>query len=233
MTTFTPYSGHFAGYQIEKGKLFLDLSYTLKNNRIIGKNDVRFDHFTLGEKVSSKFATNLPVKSALALLKDRKGQIKFKLPIEGETNSPKFSLGNVIKTALINMVVNIVSAPFDYISGMFSDGNDLKQINFINTMATLTEEESKKLIALKAMLKERPDIKLEIQASASLAEFPEDKRKKLTEDDLRELSITRAKMVQDFIADEEISAERLYILNPKAYLDEVLHNEVIFTLNAE
>ena len=95
------------------------------------------------------------------------------------------------------------------------------------------KEENKKFQALKTMLKERPEIKLEIQATASLLEFPENKRKKITEDDLRELSMNRAKKVQDLLADEEISAERLYILNSKTFLDDTLHSEVLFTINVE
>lgn len=230
MTTFTPYSGHFAGYQIEKGKLFLDLGYTLKNNKIIGKNNILLDQFTLGEKVNSKFATNLPVKFALALLKDRKGQIKFKLPVAGDTNSPTFAMGNLIKTALVNMLVNIVTAPFDYISGMFADGMDIKTVHFINTQSEVSLEEIEKISAIKTILKERPDLKLEIQASASLAEYPEQKRKKITDDELRELSIKRAQKIQDLLTDQEIAPERLYILNVKTYNDESLHTETLFNM---
>lgn len=230
MTTFTPYSGHFAGYQIEKGKLFLDLGYTLKNSKIIGKNNVLLDQFTLGEKVGSKFATNLPVKLALALLKDRKGQIKFKLPVEGDTNSPKFALGNLIKTALVNMLVNIVTAPFDYISSMFSDGVDIKTVNFLNTQSELSLEELEKISMIKKILKERPDLKIEIQSTASLAEFPEQKRKKITDDELRELSIKRAQRIQELLTDQEIAPERLYIMNVKTYNDGSLHSETLFNM---
>lgn len=230
MTTFTPYSGHFAGYQIEKGKLFLDLGYTLKNSKIIGKNNVLLDQFTLGEKVGSKFATNLPVKLALALLKDRKGQIKFKLPVEGDTNSPKFALGNLIKTALVNMLVNIVTAPFDYIAGMFSDGVDIKTVNFLNTESELSLEEMEKISTIKKILKERPDLKIEIQSTASLAEFPEQKRKKITDDELRELSIKRAQRIQEMLTDQDIAPERLYIMNVKTYNDDSLHSETLFNM---
>lgn len=163
MTTFTPYSGHFAGYEIKKGKLFLDLNYTLLNNRIKGKNDVLLDQFTLGNKVESEKATNLPLKLALALMKDRKGQIKFKLPVEGDVNSPSFSLGNLIFTALKNMLINIIAAPFDFISSLIGGGKDLQLVYFEPGTNTLQKDQEEKFAKIAQALEERPNLAVEIK----------------------------------------------------------------------
>ena len=56
------------------------------------------DQFTLGKKVDNETATNLPVKLALALLKDRDGKIVMSLPVEGDINSPQFSFGGIVWT---------------------------------------------------------------------------------------------------------------------------------------
>jgi hypothetical protein len=167
LTTFTPYSGHFAGYEISKGKLFLDLKYVLANNRIKGKNQVLLDQFTLGKKVESEHSTNLPVKLALALMKDRKGQIKFQLPVEGDLNSPSFSWGNLIFTALKNMLINIATAPFTFISSLFGGGDDLQNLLFEAGATQMVNNENAKIQSLAQALEERPNLDLEIQGQYS------------------------------------------------------------------
>ncbi|WP_374076873.1 DUF748 domain-containing protein [Bdellovibrio bacteriovorus] len=163
MTTFTPYSGRFMGYEIKKGKLFLDLNYTLVNNRIRGKNQVLLDQFTLGDKVESEHSTNLPLKLALALMKDRKGQIKFKLPVEGDVNSPSFSFGNLIWTALKNMLINIVAAPFDFLASLIGGGPDLQMVFFEPGTSVLSPNQTEKMDQLVKALDERPNLALEIR----------------------------------------------------------------------
>lgn len=163
MTTFTPYAGVFAGYEIKKGKLFLDFNYSLVNHRIKGKNQVLLDQFELGNKVESEKAPHWPLKLALALMKDRKGQIKFKLPVEGDVNSPSFSWGNLVWTAIKNMFVNILAAPFDFLSSAFGGGEDLQMVFFEPGEAALTTNESAKIMNLAKALTERPNLSLEIK----------------------------------------------------------------------
>lgn len=163
MTTFTPYSGRFMGYEIKKGKLFLDLNYSLVNNRIRGKNQVLLDQFTLGDKVESEHSTNLPLKLALALMKDRKGQIKFKLPVEGDVNSPSFSFGNLVWTALKNMLINIVAAPFDFLASLSGGGPDLQMVFFEPGTPVLSPNQTEKMDQLAKALDERPNLSLEIR----------------------------------------------------------------------
>ncbi|QDK37103.1 DUF748 domain-containing protein [Bdellovibrio sp. NC01] len=163
MTTFTPYAGVFAGYEIKKGKLFLDFNYVLVNHRIKGKNQVLLDQFELGNKIESDKAPHWPLKLALALMKDRKGQIKFKLPVEGDVNSPSFSWGNLVWTAIKNMFVNILAAPFDFLSSAFGGGEDLQTVFFEPGAASLTTNESAKILNLAKALNERPNLSLEIK----------------------------------------------------------------------
>ncbi|MDG0816290.1 DUF748 domain-containing protein [Bdellovibrio svalbardensis] len=163
LTTFTPYSGKFAGYEISKGKLFLDINYTLVNNQIKGKNQVLLDQFTLGNKIESENSTHWPVKLALALMKDRNGQIKFKLPVEGDVHSPSFSWGNLIWTAIKNMVINIVAAPFDFIASLVGGGPELQTLLFEPGTSSLQQGETEKFQKIARILEERPGLAMEIK----------------------------------------------------------------------
>ncbi len=92
----TPYSGTYLGYTVDKGKLSLELKYRIDKKQLFSENKVFIDQFTFGERVESDKATNLPVRLAVALLKDRKGEITLDLPVTGRTDDPQFSTWGVI-----------------------------------------------------------------------------------------------------------------------------------------
>lgn len=209
MTTFTPYAGQFAGYEINKGKLFLNLHYSLNKNLIKGTNDVRLDQFTLGKAVESEKAPNLPLKLALALMKDRSGQIKFNLPVEGDVKSPKFSISDLVWTALKNMLINIVASPFDFIKGLVG-GEDLAFVDFAVGKNDLAIEQKEKLIKLVPVLLDKPELQLEIKGQYSLLD--EEALKFKTEAEYKKWASLRAESILKFLVEQKITAERIFIL---------------------
>ena len=70
MSPLTPYSATFAGRRIASGKLSLDLQYKLINSQLLGENKILLEQFTLGERIESPTAVNLPLDLAIALLTD-------------------------------------------------------------------------------------------------------------------------------------------------------------------
>src|SRR5674476_823856 len=83
LSPLSPYSGRYAGYEIQKGKLTLSLKYHIEKGKLDSENRVFLDQFTFGEAVDSPNATKLPVWLAVALLKDRSGEIHLDLPVTG------------------------------------------------------------------------------------------------------------------------------------------------------
>ena len=92
---FTPYSGKYVGYAIEKGKMTFNVAYKIENRKLAASNQIVIDQLTFGGKVESPQATKLPVMLAVALLKDRNGVIDVNLPISGSLDDPKFSIGGI------------------------------------------------------------------------------------------------------------------------------------------
>lgn len=88
LTTLTPYSGKFAGYRIRKGRLNLDLHYRIEQGRLNAENKVVLEQLQLGEKVDSPDAVDLPVRLAVALLKDSKGTISIEIAGAGQPERP-------------------------------------------------------------------------------------------------------------------------------------------------
>ena len=110
----TPYSGQFLGYKIEKGKLNLTLNYDVKDSKLNGSNVVNLDTLTLGEKVESKDAVNLPLSLAISILSDQNNQINIDLPVEGDLNDPDFKYGGIVWEAVKKLFADITLAPFRY-----------------------------------------------------------------------------------------------------------------------
>ena len=84
MPLLSPYSGTFAGRRIKSGKLNLDLEYKLEDRKLKSNNTVVLEQFTLGERVESPKAVDLPLDLAIALLTDSEGKINASVPIEGD-----------------------------------------------------------------------------------------------------------------------------------------------------
>lgn len=161
---FTPYSGKYAGYTIEKGKLSLDLKYLVDKRKLSAENKVFIDQFTFGEKVESADATKLPVQLAVSLLKDREGKINLDIPITGSLDDPKFRLGRVILQVIVNLIVKAVTAPFALIGSLMGGGSgeELSYLEFAYGSAALDENGNKKLETLAKALRDRPGLKLEV-----------------------------------------------------------------------
>ncbi len=169
LTAFTPYTEKFVGYPLMKGKLGLGLHYTIDGKALKAENVVLVDQFTLGAKNGSTNATHLPVKLAVALLKDRHGKIELDLPVSGRLDDPKFKLSGVILQVFLNIITKAVTSPFTLLGSMFGGGEELSFVQFENGSANIPEAEAKKLDTLAKALYERPALSLEITGSADLA----------------------------------------------------------------
>ncbi|EKE17081.1 MAG: hypothetical protein ACD_10C00630G0001, partial [uncultured bacterium] len=159
---FSPYSGKYAGYNIEKGKLSLNLAYKLENNQLTAENRLFVDQFTFGDKVESPDATSLPVNLAISLLKNNRGEIDLDLPISGSLDDPQFSIGGLIFRMIGNLFVKAVTSPFALLGSMFGGGEGLSYVEFAPGRAAINETAGKKLEVLAKALIERPALKLEI-----------------------------------------------------------------------
>lgn len=161
-----PYSGKFLGYRLNKGKLGLELNYHIAENRVKAQNVIIIDQLTLGEKVASPDATKLPVRLALAVLKDRNGRIELDVPIEGSLDDPQFKLGKVITRTLLNIITKIATSPFAALGAVFGGkGEELSFQEFNPGGTDLTPATLEKLNTLVKGLYERPGLQVEIEGS--------------------------------------------------------------------
>jgi uncharacterized protein involved in outer membrane biogenesis len=162
MTTFSPYAGKFAGYRIEKGKLNLETNYKIVDSQLDARHHIVIDQLQLGDKVESKEAVSLPLKLAVALLKDRNGVIDLDLPITGSIDDPHFRIGPIVWKMLKNLLVKVATAPFALIGSLFGGGEEMQYIDFAPGQSVLDAEGLKKLEALRKGMVERPGLSVDI-----------------------------------------------------------------------
>ncbi|AXO87042.1 DUF748 domain-containing protein [Pseudomonas parafulva] len=169
LTTLTPYSGKFAGYRIRKGRLDLDLHYVITKGQLKAENKVVVEQLQLGERVDSPDAVDLPIRLAVALLKDTQGRISIELPVSGDLNNPQFSVMPIVWQTMRNLVLRAAQAPFKFIGGLIAGGGsqDLGTVAFAPGSSDLSTAAKGDLDKLAAALKQRPELRLEIEGTSA------------------------------------------------------------------
>ncbi|MDO9271097.1 MAG: DUF748 domain-containing protein [Methylobacter sp.] len=166
MPLISPYMVQFAGYKVEKGKMSLELNYKVVDRELTASNNILIDRFELGEKVENPNAVSLPLKLAVALIKDSDGKIRIDIPITGSLEDPKFSVTHLIVDALVNAISKVITSPFRSLASIIGSDEDLSIISFPAGSSELNKQEISKLEDLAKALKTRPVLKLEIKGAA-------------------------------------------------------------------
>lgn len=166
LPTLSPYSSRYVGYIIEKGKLSVDVHYRMEKGLLNAENNIFVSQLTLGDKVEGPDAPSIPIKLAVTLLKDSRGEINMKVPITGTLKDPQFKMGELIWQALLNLMGKVITAPFSFLGKSYGDGADLSYLDFVPGRSRLTPESEKNLESLTQAMKERPTLALDVTGVA-------------------------------------------------------------------
>ena len=165
LTGLSPYTTKYTGFPIVKGTLTVDVHYLLDTGKLTAENHIFIDQLTFGDHVESPDATNLPIRLAVSLLKNSKGQIDLRIPVSGSLSDPQFSIGSIILGAFMNLIIKAATSPFTLLAAAFGgngEQQDLGYIEFAPGYATLTPESQQKLDTVAKALADRTALKLNI-----------------------------------------------------------------------
>jgi Domain of Unknown Function (DUF748) len=168
LTIVNPYSSHFVGYRINKGKLSVDVTYQINQRALDAKQHFVVDQLELGDEVASPDAVHLPLRLAVALLRDRNGVIDLDLPMNGSLDDPQFRIGPIIWKVFVNLIVKAATAPFALIGHLFGGGEHVNVVEFAPGSADLAKPAQEQLTSIANALKERPQLKLDVPMVASV-----------------------------------------------------------------
>jgi hypothetical protein len=125
-----PYAAANIGWVIKKGELQYKVRFLLDDVTLHATNEVVVGQLQVapakgGDEVKRRIG--LPLGLIVALIKDQQGDIRANVPVEGTVNDPKFDLREAIWTAVKNVLVNIVTAPFKALGRMFSGEESIEE----------------------------------------------------------------------------------------------------------
>jgi len=166
LAPLSPYAAKYAGYAIERGKLSTRMRYQVEpGGQLAASNQIILNQLTFGDKVESPDATTLPVRFAVALLKDANGVIDVNLPVSGSLSDPEFSVGGLVWKLVLNLIGKALTSPFALFSG--SDDPEAARIAFQPGGTELAAIDQLDRIA--RLLIDRPGVQLTLTGWAGIA----------------------------------------------------------------
>lgn len=219
LTGMSTYSGRYAGYRIDKGRLDTQLRYSIQQRQLKAENKVVLKEFTWGASVDSPDATGLPVRLATALLKDVNGNIDIDLPLTGSLDDPQFRVWPLVWQTLGNLITKAAAAPFKLLGALAGGSDDVSQIGFATGSSALDATASERIGKLAGALKARPGLQLEVRGlsdpDADKAALIKAGRKEteVTPELLHRLASARANAIAGALAAAGVPAGQVFVLD--------------------
>lgn len=188
LASVDPYAASAIGWVVKRGELQYKLALKLEGDALTMSNDVLVGQLQVAPGSATdevKQRIGLPLGLIVALIKDGKGDIHFAVPVTGSLKDPKFDMRDAIWTAVRNVLVNVVKAPFRAISRLFSPGEKLEEpkvdpVTFAAGSAVLSPEMEEHLVRVGDFLRRSPFMSLGLTPTTSPADAQALRREAVT-----------------------------------------------------
>lgn len=161
MKDVSPYFYQYFAIPITKGIFNMTSDINVTNKQLNNTNNLLAKAFKLGKKQQNEEAYNLPIKMAVAMLKDRNGDIPLDIEVKGDLSDPKYNVWKVVGQILKEIIVKAATSPYNAIAnGLNTDEESTKQINMSNSVVALTEKQLNKLDKFSEVLLSKPQLTL-------------------------------------------------------------------------
>jgi hypothetical protein len=108
---------------------------------------------------------HLPLKLAVALMKDRNGVIDIDLPMSGSLDDPQFRVGPLIWKAFVGLLTKVATSPFAWLGRLGAGDPEMNIIEFLPGDTGIEPEGVERLGSVKQALVDRPTLSLDIPMS--------------------------------------------------------------------
>ncbi len=158
----SPYAARYAGWQVNAGKLDLELNYRFSTYEVLLEHSAALEDLVLGDRLDgTDRGESLPLDLAVALLQDREGRIEIGFQASGNPGDPSFDLYARIASALDETLTALTDDPFRILSGLSGAPREaLDTVAFDPGRADISLGEVERLAVLSKALAERPALKL-------------------------------------------------------------------------
>ncbi len=136
----------------------------------------RLEVVQAGQNDEVKQRIGLPLGLIVALMKDLHGEIRVTVPVSGSLSAPEFSLGEAIWTAVRDVIVNVLTAPFRLIGRLFTKDNKIEGISidpvrFEPGSGIITPAMDQQLRGVVDFLRNSPFVRLALSPVVSAADI--------------------------------------------------------------
>lgn len=236
----SPYLAKLLGYKANSGQLDSRLELKIERHAMKGVSHITLKQLELAPEDPARIENfekklNLPLNTALSLLRDSENNIQLKIPISGKLDDPKFDLTDAINTALgkavrlaaVNYLKNLLQPYGTLISvvqlaGSMGGGIQLEPLHFEPGSTTPLATTQPYLERLGELLKSRKDLNLRLCGIATLSDLniiSKGKEKSIPaagHPALEELARQRGENIKAILVDGYgIDAGRLFVCHPE------------------
>jgi len=163
VSDFNPYSDYYVAYPFTDGICSYVSKSTVKDYHLKSDHVLDIKAIKVGKKTKNSTAHNVPVRLAVALLRDKNGDVHLELPIEGNLNDPNYKVGKVIWQVFRNLIGKVVAAPGKLLAGKAGvEEKLLEGFDWKPMQSELNNDQLQSLDALAKSLETTPDLNVEL-----------------------------------------------------------------------
>jgi outer membrane protein OmpA-like peptidoglycan-associated protein len=248
LVMLSPYSVKAAGYRVRSGRINATLIGKINNDVLDAKTKLTAQRLNLdptSDAARGKSAQNLgigmPVDAALALMKDKKGNISVEIPVNGNLQDPDFAIGPAFRGALTQAIkkASVTYAAYalqPYGSILFgaqllskATALRLESVHFDPGEAEINKSANQYLEKIAGLMKERPAISITLCGTAtdSDREVLRNRNVNKLEEALFQLAEQRGDTVKNHLMEQySIAADRFFDCQPQITSAESAQPEV-------
>lgn len=162
LTEFTPYTLGYFAYPVTRGNASFRSFTSIKSGNIDSKNSLNVYKIEVDKKNKEyKPEYNIPMKTALYILKDKNDKIAIDLPVSGNIKDPKFSYKKIIFKVFVNLIVKVATSPVTFLADALGLNPDkLSSVGFSETQSEFTNEQYDTFNEIASLSNSKPDLKL-------------------------------------------------------------------------
>jgi hypothetical protein len=160
--SFNPYLNYYVGWPFNKGDIFYKSNTIINGGKLESANRFQVLQPLVGDKSKLTPQYKMPVKIAVSILKDVKGNIDFDIPVKGDLNDPKFKVWKIVWKILGNLMIKAVTAPYNLLARAAGASNpdELKELPFSYNYSNFTASQLQTIDKLINALKAKSDLQI-------------------------------------------------------------------------
>ena len=164
----SPYALRLFGYPIHNGTVSFQSQNKIVDGNITGINKLQLASPEIGNKAKEiKPLYDIPLKTGIYLLTDKRKNVSIDLPVSGNLNDPQFSYRKAIMKVFGNLLVKMVTSPFR----LLASDNGIQYIPFNPLHPDFSAEEYAMIDEVAATLHSQPNLSIVFEEQVNYVEM--------------------------------------------------------------